>query len=150
MKDWNDQKIQDWLDQQGKISDGSPVDQTQDHQVYRLLYESLEADLVGELTDGFENSVMARYQQILRTEQKLLRWVMTGAFCVIGLLLGYLVFLLLDLKPVIQVLFQTLYSYKWHFLFASSGRIRRGTLIAISSTQLINIAMNIKSFFFKR
>ena len=121
MKEWNDQKIQDWLDKQGKISDGSPVDQIQDHQVYRLLYESLEADLVGELTDGFENSVMARYQQILRTEQKLLRWVMTGAFCVIGLLLGYLVFLLLDLKPVIQVLFQTLYSYKWHFLFASGA-----------------------------
>lgn len=121
MKDWNDQKIQDWLDQQGKISEASPVDQTQDHQVYRLLYESLETEQPEGLSDGFENSVMVTYQQILRTEQKLLRWVMTGTFCVIGLLLGYLVFLLLDLKPVVQVLFQTLYSYKWHFLFASGA-----------------------------
>jgi hypothetical protein len=121
MKDWNDQKIQDWLDQQGKISETSPVDQSQDHQVYRLLYESLETEQAEGLSDGFENSVMVTYQQILRAEQKLLRWVMTGTFCVIGLLLGYLVFLLLDLKPVVQVLFQTLYSYKWHFLFASGA-----------------------------
>ena len=121
MKEWNDQNIQDWLDQQGRMPDRPAIDQTEDHQVYRLLYENLKMEPVGEFSDGFENAVMVKYQEIIRTEQKLLRWVMIGTFCVIGLLLGYLVFLLLDFKPVFQVLFETLYSYKWHFLFASGA-----------------------------
>jgi len=121
MKDWNDQRIQDWLDQQGKISNQSAVDITEDHQVYGLLYESLKAEPVGEFSDDFENSVMTKYQEILRAEQKFLRRVMIGTFCVIALLLGYLSYLLMDLKPVAQVLLQTLYSYKWHFLVASGA-----------------------------